>query len=73
MKTLQEIFEFARRNNACGSQLNKFKELVDANKKLLAWQTVLGNFDWLQNNGCGLPILEVETLAKGIGKTSIKG
>lgn len=65
--TLQEIKDFAKAHGACESQYNKFAEFVDAGDELKAWQTVLGNIDWLNNRGAGLDAKEICELAKGIG------
>lgn len=66
--TLEEIKEFAISKGACKSQLNKFIELVDNNDELSAWQTVLGNYDWLHLNCFPMERSEVELCAAGVGK-----
>lgn len=64
---LQEILGFAEERRACSSQLNKFKEFIQAGDELQAWQTVLGNIGWLRTKGLIIDQTEVETKAKGVG------
>lgn len=47
--TLSEIKEFAIANKACKAQLNKFIEFITNGDELSAWQTVLGNYNWLRS------------------------
>ena len=65
--TLQEIKEFAKEHRACESQYNKFCKLIESGDELKAWQTVLGNIDWLNDRGAGLDAREISILAQGIG------
>ena len=77
MTTLKEIKIFAKNNNACFSQYNNFKKFYYLDLlfgrftekfKILAWQTVLGNIDWLIGKGLNLNKKYVENKAKNIGK-----
>lgn len=65
---LPEILNFAIEHNACGGQLNKFKKFIDSADELQAWQTVMGNIDWLIRNGLELTYEEVEEKSGGVGR-----
>ncbi len=68
MKTeLLRIAVQAESKGACKSQLNKFKKLIEQEDYLQAWQTVLGNKDWLEGR-VELPP-DIEQLANNVGKT----
>ena len=78
MTTLKEIKIFANNNNACYPQYKNFKKFYYLDLifgrftekfKILAWQTVLGNLDWLIGKGLNLNKKYVEIQAKNIGKT----
>jgi antitoxin component YwqK of YwqJK toxin-antitoxin module len=70
MKTLKKIINFW--NSAPILKMNfkmnfkKIKEFVKEGDTQSAWQTVLGNIDWLKRQGLDLDILEVEKLANGV-------
>ncbi len=65
---LLRIAKQAKAKRACGSQLKKFKQLVEQEDYLQAWQTVLGNKQWLEENRIILPD-NLEELANNVGKT----
>ncbi|MCX6154448.1 MAG: hypothetical protein NT007_09825 [Candidatus Kapabacteria bacterium] len=67
MKTLQEIRDLAKAYAACESQYKPFVAALEAGDKLLAWQIVLGDIDWLEEEDIGLDIKEVCKLADNIG------
>ena len=69
MKTLEEIKSFAEQHKACDAQYDKFVEFIDNGDELSAWQTVLGNIDWLKGSGLDIDITDVIEKANGVGKT----
>ena len=66
--TLQKILEFAVKKRACSPQLNKFKEFIQQGDDLSAWQTAMGNYNWLKNAGLDIDITYLEIKSLGIGK-----
>lgn len=69
MKTeLLRIAVQAESEGACKSQLNKFKQFIEQGDYLQAWQTVLGNIEWLKAKNIELPS-DLESLANNVGKT----
>lgn len=68
--TLEQIKEGAIEGRACKAQLNKFLEFLNSGNELEAWQTVLGNYEWLIKKGIITTedVAVIETLANGIGK-----
>ena len=68
MITLHQIKEFAIKHNACSAQLNNFIQFIELNDELSAWQTVLGNISWLEENGLTIDINYIESKANHIAK-----
>lgn len=64
--TLETIRQAAAQAHACEAQFRPFCQAIDNGNELLAWQIVLGNRDWLNQNLIFLPS-NLEELAHGIG------
>ena len=54
MITLEEIEEFAIKNEACDTEYYPFRKYIRNGDEKSAWQTVLGNISWLNKVGLQL-------------------
>ena len=63
---LETIRQLASNAKACDAQFVPFCQAIDSGNELLAWQIILGNKAWLENQKIPLP-RELEKLANGIG------
>ena len=66
--TLESIREAARKADACEAEFNPFTDAIDRGDTLTAWQTVLGNREWLLRRVIALPH-NLEELAEHVGKS----
>lgn len=67
MEELKKILAQAIEKEACASQLEPFTRFIEEGDKLSAWQTVLGNLEWIEYNGIKVPS-NLEELAENQGK-----
>ena len=67
MEELKRILQQAIEKHACPAQLEPFKRFIDEGDELQAWQTVLGNLEWIEYNGIKVPP-NLEELAQNQGK-----
>lgn len=70
MITLEEIKEFAIKKEACSGEINPFINYINNGDEKSAWQTVLGNMNWLNKMGLDFEtdISTIFELADNIGK-----
>ena len=72
LELLVEIRDKAREVGACVGQFVPFCAALDSGDYLTAWQTVLGNYGWLEDHSIQLPV-DLEERADGLGKVWGRG